>query len=116
MIGEDCLRATPTGVAIKGGIPVTAKMAPKSQKLVIQWRWHQRWQNVIRDFRVPYLATLDKELRGCKIAVDGSCASQRLSTAIFYLNFYKNTEIQRGKELTLNPCLRNPSFPEPQLP
>ena len=65
---------------------------------------------------MPYLATLERELRGCKIVVDDSCASQRLSTAIFYFNFYKNTEIQRGKELTLNPCLRNPSFLEPQLP
>ena len=64
-------------------------------------------------FGVPYLITLERELRGCKIAVDGSCASQQLSTAIFYFNFYKNTEIQRGNELILNHCLQNPSFLEP---
>ena len=106
-LSNPTLRATPTGVAIRGAIPVTAKMAPKSQKLSLQWRWYQRWQNVIRDFGVPYLATLERYLRRCKIAVDGSYASQQLSTAIFYFNFYKNTEIQRGNELTLNPYLRN---------
>ena len=36
------------------------------------------------------------------------CTSTALSTAIFDFDFYKNTEIQRGNELTLNPCLRNP--------
>ena len=41
---------------------------------------------------MPYLPTLDLNAGGCKIAVDGSTA---LSTAIFYLKFYKNTKIQR---------------------
>ena len=36
------------------------------------------------------------------------CISTALSTAIFDFDFYKNTEIQRGNELTLNPCLQNP--------
>ena len=31
-----------------------------------------------------------------------------LSTAISDFNFYKNTEIQRGNKLILNPCLQNP--------
>ena len=104
-LSNPTLRATPTGVAIKGFILITAKMAPKSQKLSLQWRLHQRWQNIIRDFGVPYLATLERDLRGCKIVVDGSYASQRLSTAILYFNFYKNTEIQRENELTLKSCL-----------
>ena len=71
---------------------------------------------------MSYLTTLERELRGCKIVVDGYCFGQRLSTAIFHFNFYKITENQRGKELTLNPCLLvfwktlsslNPTFPEP---
>ena len=44
-------------------------------------------------------------MKGCKIAVDGYCFGQRLSTAIFHFNSYKITENQREKELTLNPCL-----------
>ena len=72
------LRATPTGVAIRGVISVTAKMTPKSLKTMLQRRWHRRWQNAIRGVGVPYLATMEIEAGGCKIAVDGSCASQRL--------------------------------------
>ena len=36
------------------------------------------------------------------------CISTALSTATSDFNFYKNTEIQKGNKLTLNPCLRNP--------
>ena len=54
---------------------------------------------------MSYLATLERELGGCKIVVDGYCFGQRLSTAIFHFNSYKITENQRGKELTLNYCL-----------
>ena len=36
------------------------------------------------------------------------CISTALSTTISDFNFYKNTEIQRGNKLTLNPCLQNP--------
>ena len=80
------------------------------------------WQNANRGIEVPYLATLERELRGCKIAVDGYCFGQRLSTAIFHFNSYKSTKNQRGNNLTLNPCLQvfwktlaglNLSFPEP---
>ena len=80
------------------------------------------WQNVIRGFEVPYLATLKRELRGCKITVDDYCFGQRLLTAIFHFNFYKITENQRGKEFTLNLCFLvfwktltslNPNFLEP---
>ena len=57
------------GVAIRGVIPITAKMASQKQKIRLQWRWHQRWQNVIQGFGVTYLATFERELRGCKITV-----------------------------------------------
>ena len=36
------------------------------------------------------------------------CISTALSTAISDFNFYKNTEIQKGNKLTLNPYLQNP--------
>ena len=71
---------------------------------------------------MSYLTTFERELRGCKIAVDGYCFGQRLSTVIFNFNFYKIIENQRGNELTLNPCLLvfwktlsslNLSFPKP---
>ena len=41
------LRATPTGVVIRGVIPITAKMTPQQQKIRLQ-RW---WQNAIEGFR-----------------------------------------------------------------
>ena len=85
------VRATPTGVAIRGAIPVTAKMAPKSQKTMLQ----RRWQNAIRDFGVPYLATLERDAEGCKIAVDGSCSSQRLSQRLYSISI--SIKIQRFK-------------------
>ena len=56
-------------VAIKGAIFIIAKMAHQKQKIRLQWRWHQRWQNAIRGFGVTYLVILERELRGCKIAV-----------------------------------------------
>ena len=55
------LRATPMGVAIKGVIPITAKMAPQRQIIKLQWRWHKRWQNAIQGFGVAYLATLERK-------------------------------------------------------
>ena len=91
----DGARATPTGVAIRGVIPVTAKMTPKSQKTMLQRRWHRMWQNVIRDFGVPYLATLERDAEGCKIAVDGSYASQRLSQRLYSISI--SIKIQRFK-------------------
>ena len=52
---------------------------------------------------MPYLPTLDLNAGGCKIAVDGSTAlSTTLSTAIFYLKFYKNTKIQRENNSPLS--------------
>ena len=57
------------GVAIRGTIPITAKMAPQRQIIKLQWRWHKRWQNAIQGFGMSYLATLEREWRGCKIAV-----------------------------------------------
>ena len=57
------------GVAIRGVILITVKMTPQKQKIRLQWRWHQRWQNTIKGFRIPYLTILEKELRGCKIAI-----------------------------------------------
>ena len=62
------------GVTIRGVIPITAKMTPQRQKI----RFQLRWQNDIQGFGVAYLATLERELRGCKIAVGGYCSSQRL--------------------------------------
>ena len=64
------------GVAIRGVIPITAKMAAQKQKIRLHWRWHQRWQNAIQGFGVAYLATFEREWRGCKIAVGDSCSSQ----------------------------------------
>ena len=64
------LRATPTQGAIRGAISVTAKMAPQKPKTMLQRRWHPRWQNAIRDVGVPYLATVERERGGGKIAVD----------------------------------------------
>ena len=70
------------GVVIRGVIPITAKMAPQRQIIKLQWRWHKRWhkrwQNAIQGFGVAYLATLEREWRGCKIAVGGYCSSQLL--------------------------------------
>ena len=60
-------------------------------------------------------------MRGCKIAVDGYCFGQRLSTAIFHFNSYKIIENQRENQAYLkslpsgilkNPSFLNPSFPE----
>ena len=70
---------------------------------------------------MPYLATLEREVRGCKIVVDGYCYGQRLSTVIFHFNSYKITENQRENQAYLkslpsgvlkNPNSLNPSFPE----
>ena len=66
------------GVAIRGAILITVKMAPQRQIIELQWRWHKRWQNGIQGFGVTYLATLERELIGCKIAVGGYCSSQWL--------------------------------------
>ena len=84
-MGSLRVRATPTGVAIRGAITVTAKMAPKSPKTMLQWRWHRRWRNVIGDVGVPYLVTLERNPGGCKRAVDSSCASQRLSQRLYFI-------------------------------
>ena len=70
------VRATPMGVAIRGAIPITAKMAPQQLKIMLQRRCHQRWQNAIPGFGVPYLATLEREMSGCKMAVSNYCYSQ----------------------------------------
>ena len=45
---------------------------------------------------VPYLATMDIEAGGCKIVVDGSCASQRLSQRLYLISISIKT--QRFKE------------------
>ena len=66
------------GVAIRGAIPITAKMAPQQLKIILQWRCHQRWQNAIPGIGVPYLAILEREMRGCKMAVSDFCSSQQL--------------------------------------
>ena len=62
------------GVAIKGAILITIKIAPQRQIIKLQWRW----QNAIQGFGVAYLTILEREWRGCKIAVGGYCFSQRL--------------------------------------
>ena len=72
------IRATPTGVAIRGTIPITSKMASQQLKIMLQWRWYQRWQNVIPGFGVSYLTTLEREMRGCKMTVNDYCSSQQL--------------------------------------
>ena len=41
-------------------------------------------QNAIQGFGVAYLATLEKELRGCKIVVGGYCTSQRLYFILYF--------------------------------
>ena len=74
------------GVAIRGVIPITAKMTPQQLKNMLQWRWHQRWQNVIPGFGVPYLATLEREMRGCKMAVSDFCSSQQLYSILYLTN------------------------------
>ena len=70
---------------------------------------------------MPYLAPLERETRGCKIAVEGYCLGQRLSTAIFNFKPYKITVSEgRMKENTSlafwcklkNPSFSNPSYPE----
>ena len=66
------------GVAIWGDILITTKMTPQRQKIKLQWKWHQMCQNVIQDLGMAYLATLEREWKGCKIVVDGYCTSQRL--------------------------------------
>ena len=66
------------GVAIRGVILITVKMEPQRQIIKLQWRWHKKWQNAIQGFGVAYLVTLERELRGCKIAVGGYRSSQRL--------------------------------------
>ena len=114
------LRATPTGVAIRGAIFITAKMTPKLEKSWLQWRLHRRWQNAIRVCGVPYLAPLEREVGGCKISVDGYCFGKWLSTAIFHFKPYKITENERENERKQNPCLlvlvKNPSFSNPSFP
>ena len=84
------IRATPTRVAIRGVIPITAKMIPQRQKIRFQWRW----QNIIKSFGVTYLATLEREWRGCKIAVGGYCSSQRL----YYIPYLANLIIFFNKK------------------
>ena len=71
------------GVAIKGVIPITAKMTPQQLKIMLQWRWYQRWQNAIPGFGVPYLATLEREMRDCKMAVNDYCSSQQLYSILY---------------------------------
>ena len=91
----DRVRETSTRVGIWGAISVTSKMTPKSPKTMLQRRWHRRWQNSICDFEVPCLAPLERDAEGCKIAVDGSCASQRLSQRLYSIS--KSIKIQRFK-------------------
>ena len=74
-IKNKCIRATPTGVAIKDVISITAKMTSQRQKIRLQWRWHQRWQNAIQGSGMTYLVTFEREWRGCKIAVGDYCSS-----------------------------------------
>ena len=83
-------------------------MALKSPKTMLQRRWHRRWQNAIRDVGVPYLATLERDAGGCKIAVDGSCASQRLSQLLYPISISIKTQRFKGEMSLPNPCLRNP--------
>ena len=83
------------GVAIRGVIPVTVKITPKSQKTMLQRRWHRMWQNAIRDVGVSYLVTLERDAGECKIAVDGSYASQRLSQRLYSISI--SIKIQRFK-------------------
>ena len=68
------LRATPMRVAIWSAILITTKMTPQRQIIKLQWRW----QNVIKGFWVTYLTTLERELKGCIIAIGDYRSSQRL--------------------------------------
>ena len=86
------IRTTPMGVVIRGVILITVKMAPQRQKIKLQWRWYQRCQNAIQGFGVAYLTTLEREWRGCKIAVGVYCTSQRLYF-ISYLTSLRNIEL-----------------------
>ena len=43
-------------------------------------------------------------MRGWKIAVDGYCLGQRLSTAIFHFKPYKITVTERKNEGKYEPC------------
>ena len=54
---KENIRATSMGVAIRGAIPITAKMTPQRQIIKLQWRW----QNAIQGFEVTYLTTLERE-------------------------------------------------------
>ena len=65
-------------VAIMDAIPIIAKMTPQQLKIMLQWRWYQKWQNTIPGFGVPYLTTLEREMRGCKMTVSDYCSSQQL--------------------------------------
>ena len=44
---------------------------------------------------MPYSATLERDAGGCKIVVDGSCASQRLSQRLYYISI--SIKLQRFK-------------------
>ena len=96
------------GVAIRGVIPVSVKMTSKSSKTMLQRRWHRRWQNAIRDVGVPYLTTLERDARGCKIVVDGSCASQRLSQRLYLISTFIKTQRFKGEMSLPNLCRPNP--------
>ena len=56
------------------------------------------WQNDIRVCGVSYLAPLEREDWRYKIAVDGHCFRQWLSTVIFHFKPYKITENERENE------------------
>ena len=64
--------------------------------------------------------TFGEKRSGFKIAVDGYCFGQRLSTAIFHFKPYKTTKNERENERKLNICLlvlvKNPSFSNPNFP
>ena len=62
------------------------------------------WQNVIRDVGVLYLVIFEKDAGGCKIVVDGSCASQQL----YPISIYIKTQRIKGEMSLPNHCLRNP--------
>ena len=57
---------------------------------------------------MPYLTTLERDVGGCKIAVDGSCASQRLSQRLYPISIFIKTQRFKGEMSLPNPCLRNP--------
>ena len=89
------LRATPTGVGIRGAISITAKMAPKASKTLLQRRRHRRWQNAIFDFEVPYLAPLERDEEGCKIAV--MALNGYFNGYIVFQNLYKSRDSKKKK-------------------